>query len=82
MATATIQVADEAETSSLKATVNEIKQINDKVVQGATDSAKKVKTQCDAMAKASKRHSAADRLRSHSTIKQKQSISSREAARA
>ena len=43
MATATIQVAYEAETSSLKATVNEINQINDKVVQGAQESAKKVK---------------------------------------
>jgi len=43
MATATIQVAYEAETSSLKATVNEINQINDKVVEGAQDSAKKVK---------------------------------------
>ena len=51
MATATIQVAYEAETSSLKATVNEINQINDKVVQGATDSAKKVKTQFDAIGK-------------------------------
>ena len=45
MATATIQVAYEAETGSLKATVNEINQINDKVVEGATDSAKKVKQQ-------------------------------------
>jgi hypothetical protein len=43
MATATIQVAYEAETTSLKATVNEINQINDKVVQGAQDSAAKVK---------------------------------------
>lgn len=43
MATATIQVAYEAETSSLKATVNEINQINDKVVEGAQESAKKVK---------------------------------------
>lgn len=43
MATATIQVAYEAETSSLKATVNEINQINDKVVQGAQESATKVK---------------------------------------
>ena len=51
MATATIQVAYEAETSSLKATVNEINQINDKVVQGAQDSAKKVKTQFDAIGK-------------------------------
>jgi hypothetical protein len=51
MATAIIQVAYEAETSSLKATVNEINQINDKVVQGATDSAKKVKTQFDAIGK-------------------------------
>jgi hypothetical protein len=51
MATATIQVAYEAETTSLKATVNEINQINDKVVQGATDSAKKVKTQFDAIGK-------------------------------
>ena len=45
MATAIIQVAYEAETSSLKATVNEINQINDKVVEGATDTAKKVKAQ-------------------------------------
>jgi hypothetical protein len=51
MATAIIQVAYEAETSSLKNTVNEINQINDKVVQGATDSAKKVKTQFDAIGK-------------------------------
>ena len=51
MATATIQVAYEAETSSLKATVNEINQINDKVVEGAQDSAKKVKTQFDAIGK-------------------------------
>jgi hypothetical protein len=43
MATATIQVAYEAETSSLKATVNEINQINDKVVEGAQQSASKVK---------------------------------------
>jgi hypothetical protein len=43
MATATIQVAYEAETSSLKATVNEINQINDKVVEAAQESAKKVK---------------------------------------
>ena len=43
MATATIQVAYEAETSSLKATVEEINKINDKVVEGAQDSAKKVK---------------------------------------
>jgi hypothetical protein len=43
MATATIQVAYEAETTSLKATVNEINQINDKVVQGAQESAGKVK---------------------------------------
>ena len=43
MATATIQVAYEAETTSLKATVNEINQINDKVVQGAQESASKVK---------------------------------------
>ena len=40
MATATIQVAYEAETSSLKATVNEINQINDKVVEGAQKAAK------------------------------------------
>jgi hypothetical protein len=40
MATATIQVAYEAETSSLKATVNEINQINDKVVQSAQKTAK------------------------------------------
>ena len=51
MATATIQVAYEAETSSLKATVNEINQINDKVVEGAQESAKKVKTQFDAIGK-------------------------------
>jgi hypothetical protein len=51
MATATIQVAYEAETSSLRATVNEINQINDKVVQGATDSAKKVKGSFDGIAK-------------------------------
>jgi hypothetical protein len=51
MATAIIQVAYEAETTSLKNTVNEINQINDKVVQGATDSAKKVKTQFDAIGK-------------------------------
>ena len=43
MATATIQVAYEAETSSLKATVNEINQINDVVVKGAQESATKVK---------------------------------------
>jgi hypothetical protein len=51
MATATIQVAYEAETSSLKATVNEINQINDKVVEGAQDSAKKVKGSFDAIGK-------------------------------
>jgi hypothetical protein len=51
MATATIQVAYEAETSSLKATVNEINQINDKVVQGAQDSASKVKTSFNAIGK-------------------------------
>ena len=51
MATATIQVAYEAETSSLKATVNEINQINDKVVQGAQDSATKVKGSFDNIAK-------------------------------
>ena len=43
MATATIQVAYEAETGSLKATVEEINKINDKVVEGAQESAKKVK---------------------------------------
>lgn len=43
MATATIQVAYEAETSKLKATVNEINQINDVVVKGAQESATKVK---------------------------------------
>jgi len=43
MATATIQVAYEAETTSLKATVNEINQINDKVVEKANDAAKKIK---------------------------------------
>jgi hypothetical protein len=51
MATATIQVAYEAETSSLKATVNEINQINDKIVEGAQDSAKKVKGSFDAIGK-------------------------------
>jgi len=51
MATATIQVAYEAETSSLKATVNEINKINDTVVQGAQDSAKKVKSSFDAIGK-------------------------------
>jgi hypothetical protein len=51
MATATIQVAYEAETSSLKATVNEINKINDSVVQGAQDSAKKVKGSFDAIGK-------------------------------
>jgi hypothetical protein len=50
MATATIQVAYEAETSSLKATVEEINKINDKVVEGATDSAKKVKQQYTSIA--------------------------------
>jgi len=50
MATATIQVAYEAETSSLKATVNEINQINDKVVEGAQDSAKKVKASYSSIA--------------------------------
>jgi hypothetical protein len=50
MATATIQVAYEAETSSLKATVNEINQINDKVVQGAQESASKVKKSFDGIA--------------------------------
>jgi hypothetical protein len=40
MATAIIQVAYEAETSSLKNTVNEINQINDKVVEGAQKAAK------------------------------------------
>jgi hypothetical protein len=50
MATATIQVAYEAETSSLKATVNEINQINDKVVQGAQESATKVKKSFDGIA--------------------------------
>ena len=43
MATAIIQVAYEAETSSLKNTVNEINQINDVVVKGAQESATKVK---------------------------------------
>jgi hypothetical protein len=43
MATAIIQVAYEAETSSLKNTVNEINQINDVVVKGAQESASKVK---------------------------------------
>jgi hypothetical protein len=51
MATATIQVAYEAETSSLKATVNEINQINDKVVEGAQQSASKVKKSFDAIGK-------------------------------
>jgi hypothetical protein len=50
MATATIQVAYEAETSSLRATVNEINQINDKVVEGANDTAKKVKQQYTSIA--------------------------------
>jgi hypothetical protein len=50
MATATIQVAYEAETSSLKATVNEINQINDKVVEGAQQSASKVKKSFDGIA--------------------------------
>jgi hypothetical protein len=50
MATATIQVAYEAETGSLKATVEEINKINDKVVEGATDSAKKVKAQYTSIA--------------------------------
>jgi len=50
MATATIQVAYEAETSSLKATVNEINQINDKVVEGAQNSAKKVKKEFEGIA--------------------------------
>jgi hypothetical protein len=50
MATATIQVAYEAETGSLKATVNEINQINDKVVEGANDTAKKVKQQYTSIA--------------------------------
>ena len=43
MATAIIQVAYEAETTSLKNTVNEINQINDVVVKGAQESATKVK---------------------------------------
>jgi predicted aspartyl protease len=50
MATATIQVAYEAETSSLKATVNEINQINDTVVKGAQESASKVKKSFDGIA--------------------------------
>jgi hypothetical protein len=50
MATATIQVAYEAETSSLKATVEEINKINDKVVEGANDTAKKVKQQYTSIA--------------------------------
>ena len=50
MATATIQVAYEAETSSLKATVNEINQINDKVVEGAQQSASKVKKSFEGIA--------------------------------
>ena len=50
MATAIIQVAYEAETSSLKNTVNEINQINDKVVEGAKDSAAKVKKSFDGIA--------------------------------
>jgi hypothetical protein len=50
MATATIQVAYEAETSSLKATVNEINQINDTVVKGAQESASKVKTSFNSIA--------------------------------
>jgi hypothetical protein len=50
MATATIQVAYEAETTSLKATVNEINQINDKVVEGAQQSASKVKKSFEGIA--------------------------------
>jgi hypothetical protein len=50
MATATIQVAYEAETGSLKATVEEINKINDKVVEGANDTAKKVKQQYTSIA--------------------------------
>ena len=50
MATAIIQVAYEAETTSLKNTVNEINQINDKVVEGAKDSAAKVKKSFDGIA--------------------------------
>ena len=50
MATAPIQVAYEAETSSLKATVNEINQINDKVVEGAQQSASKVKKSFEGIA--------------------------------
>jgi hypothetical protein len=43
MATATIQVQYEADTSSLKTVINEINLINDVVVKSATDSAAKVK---------------------------------------
>jgi|688.fasta_scaffold02299_34 Uncharacterized archaeal coiled-coil protein len=43
MATATIQVQYEADTTTLKTVINEINLINDVVVKGATDSAKKVK---------------------------------------
>lgn len=43
MATATIQIAYEAETTSLKGTVNEINKINDQVVEGAKESATKAK---------------------------------------
>jgi hypothetical protein len=50
MATATIQVAYEAETSSLKASVDEINKINDKVVQGAQESAQKVKKEFNGIA--------------------------------
>ena len=50
MATAIIQVAYEAETTSLKATVNEINQINDVVVKGAQESANKVKKSFDGIA--------------------------------
>jgi hypothetical protein len=50
MATAIIQVAYEAETTSLKNTVNEINQINDVVVKGAQESATKVKKSFDGIA--------------------------------
>jgi hypothetical protein len=43
MATATIQIAYEAETTSLKGTVNEINKINDQVVESAKESATKAK---------------------------------------
>ena len=73
MATATIQVAYEAETSSLKATVNEINQINDVVVKGAQESATKVKDSLAALLIPSLLHSAEARRRRQSTTKRRQS---------